>query len=66
MKHLLIEKYLIESTFSDSYPDTFGIAGDDDYPPGNIVFGQKFKKVPYKNRLTGYDKAWALDDSEWS
>ena len=66
MKKGIIEKYLGEATFSDSYPDTFGIAGDDDYPPGNIVFGQKFKKVPYKNKLTGYDKVWGLDDSEWN
>ena len=65
MKKELIEKYLIESTFSDSYPDLGGIAGDDDFPPGNIVFGQKFKKIPYKNRLTGYDKVWGLDNGEW-
>ena len=65
MKKELIEKYLVEATFSDSYPDTFGIAGDDDYPPGNIVFGQKHKKIPYKNRLTGYDKVWDVDAGEW-
>lgn len=61
----LIEKYLTETIYADSYPDFSGIAGDDDFPPGNIVFGQKFKKIPYKNRLTGYDKVWGLDDSEW-
>lgn len=66
MRKELREKYLFESTFSDSYPDTGGVAGDDDFPPGNIVFGMKFKKVPYKNRLTGFDKIWAADDGEWT
>lgn len=66
MKNKLIEKYFIEATVTNSYPDTGGIAGDDDFPPGNIVFGQKNKKIPYKNRLTGYNKVWTVDDSEWT
>jgi len=67
MRIELIEKYLFETTYADSYPDFgTGIASDDDFPSGNIVFGQKFKKVPYKNRLTGYDKVWGLDDSDWT
>jgi hypothetical protein len=62
----IINKYLNETTISANYPDFGGIAGDDDFPPGNIVFGQKNKKVPYFNKLTGYNKVWDVDDSEWT
>ena len=65
MRQELIGKYFSESTISNSYPDFGGIAGDDDFPPGNIVYGLKFKKVPYRNRLTGYQKVWDVDNGKW-
>jgi len=66
MKNKYVEKYLREATITNNYPDTGGIAGDDDFPPGNIVMGQKFVKRPYINKLTGYDKVWDVDDTEWT
>lgn len=66
MKIDLIKKYFIEATTTMGYPDVGGVCGDDDYPPGNAVFGQKNKKIPYKNKLTGYNKVWDVDDSEWT
>lgn len=56
----IIKKYLNETTVVTS------IESDDDYSPGNIVYGQKFKKIPYKNRLTGYNKVWDVDHSDWT
>lgn len=57
---------LIEATTSKGYPDGGeGVAGDDDRPPGNIVYGEKYKKVPYDNRLTSFQKAWGVDLSDW-
>jgi len=56
----IIKKYLIEATVVTS------IESDDDFPPGNIVFGQKNKKRPYQNKLTGYNKVWDVDASEWT
>jgi len=66
MNNKLITKYLIEATVTNSYPDIGGIAGDDDFPPGNIVYGQKFIKKPYYNKLTGYNKTWRVDHSNWT
>ena len=65
MKDNLIKKYITETTVTNNYPDVGGIVGDDDFPPGNIVFGNKSKKIPYKNRLTGYEMIWDVDDGEW-
>ncbi len=56
-----------EATVSRGYPDDgTGVAGDDDRPPGNIVYGEKYKKVPYFNRLTDFQKRWGVDLSDWS
>ena len=56
-----------EATVSRGYPDDgTGIAGDDDRPPGNIVYGEKYKKVPYFNRLTDFQKRWDVDLSDWT
>lgn len=63
-----IKKYLIETTISANFPDTGGIAGDDDMPPGNINFGPRYTRVDYNNRLTGYNTIWDVDDKsdfEW-
>lgn len=58
---------LLEATISRGYPDNgTGVAGDDDRPPGNIVYGEKYKKVPYFNRLTAFQKRWDVDLSDWS
>ena len=58
-----LEKYLIEATIASNAPDTGGIAGGpDDFP---VQMGQKFIKIPYKNRLTSYNKVWTVDHSEW-
>ena len=57
---------LLESTLVKNYPDDgFGVSQDDDYPPGNIVYGQKYKKVPYYNRLTSLQKNWDVDNGDW-
>jgi len=61
-----VKKYISEATVTNGYPDVGGIAGDDDFPPGNIVMGQKNKKIPYYNKLTGYNKVWDVDHSEWT
>lgn len=55
-----------EATTSRGYPDGgTGIAGDDDRPPGNIVYGEKYKKVPYFNKLTDFQERWGVDLSDW-
>jgi hypothetical protein len=66
-KFTLLESIdLLEATTSRGYPDNgTGIAGDDDYPPGNIVYGEKYKKVPYFNRLTDFQERWGVDTSDW-
>lgn len=57
---------LIEATVSRGYPDDgTGVAGDDDRPPGNIVYGEKYKKTPYFNRLTPFQQSWEADVSDW-
>ena len=57
---------LIEATVSRGYPDDgTGVAGDDDRPPGNIVYGEKYKKTPYFNRITTFLKSWEVDLSDW-
>jgi len=55
-----------EATVSRGYPsDGTGVAGDDDRPPGNIVYGEKYKKVPFFNKLTDYQEKWGVDLSDW-
>jgi len=59
-------EFLNETTYSAGYPDDgTGIAGDDDRPPGNIVYGEKYKKSPYFNKLTTFQKSWEPDFSDW-
>lgn len=58
------------TTLSPSgYPNTGGIASDDDLPPGTTVFGDKFVPVLVKNRLTGVTKKYVPADDlgqEWN
>ena len=66
-----LEKYLIESTVVGAYADTGpkAIAGDDDFPTGNILMGDKYKRVGYDNRLTSFNINWVPEDDEdwkWS
>jgi len=58
------KKYLIETTISANYPDTGGIASDDDMPPGNINFGPRYVRKDYSNRLTGMKTIWDIDDND--
>lgn len=48
-----IRKYLNETTIAGQFTDTGGICGDDDYPPGNINFGEKMvpELIPSINGL---------------
>lgn len=59
-------QFLDETTYSAGYPDDgTAVSTDDDRPPGNIVFGEKYKKVDYFNRLTTLKKIWKADTSDW-
>lgn len=58
---------MLEATISNNYPDNgTGVAGDDDRPPGNIVYGQKYKRTPYFNKLTDYQDSWDVDLGDWT
>jgi hypothetical protein len=58
---------LLEATTAQDYPDNgTGIAGDDDRPPGNIVYGEKYKRTPYFNKLTDFQDSWEVDLSDWT
>jgi hypothetical protein len=61
------KKYLKESTTAGAYAETGpkAIAGDDDFPTGNIIMGDRYKKTGYDNRLTSFDVNWVPDDSNW-
>lgn len=57
---------LLEATTAQNYPDNgTGVTTDDDRPPGNIVYGEKYKRTPYFNKLTDFQDSWELDDSDW-
>lgn len=59
--------FLDETTYSRGYPDDgSGVAGDDDRPPGNIVYGEKYKKTPYFNKLTTFQKSYEVDLGDWT
>lgn len=59
-------KKLAEAIVTRGYPDDgTGIATDDDRPPGNIVFGQRQKRVPYFNKLTPFNTKWDVDSGDW-
>lgn len=60
----LHRKYLKETVVVGNYPDTGGIASDDDMPPGNINYGPRYERKPYSNKLTGYNSIWDVDDSD--
>ena len=63
-----LEKYLIESTVAGAYAETGpkAISGDDDFPTGNILMGDKFKRTNYYNRLNSFNINWVPeDDGDW-
>lgn len=65
--NLLEALLFLEATVSRGYPDDgTGIAGDDDRPPGNIIYGDKYKRGQYFNKLTDYQDTWELDTDDWS
>lgn len=55
---------LPEATIASNRPDTGGVCGDDDRPPGNITFGQRYQRRKYYNKLTPYQTIWDVDDLE--
>ena len=60
------KKKLDETTYTHSYTnDGFGVVGDDDFPPGNIVFGDKYNRKMVTNRLTGAYPNFYVDASDW-
>jgi len=63
-----ILRKIYEATSVGNYPDdgSTGIASDDDLPPGNIVFGDKYKKTnDYYNRLTSFKRQFKPDLGDW-
>jgi len=59
-------KFLLgESVFSHGYSDS-ELAGDDDFPTGNILMGDRYKMVNYYNRLTQFNVNWVPDLSKWT
>lgn len=63
------KKYLKldESTITYGYPETGprAMSGDDDFPTGNIIMGDKYKSVEYYNRLTSFDINWVPETKPW-
>jgi hypothetical protein len=53
-----------EATIAGNYPDTGGIASDDDAPTGNILMGAKYKKRVV-NALTGTFRM-SVPEEEWT
>lgn len=54
---------LLEAIVTHGWPDTGGIAGDDDAPTGNILMGVKYKKV--KVTTPGGSYTVAVPEDEW-
>ena len=61
------KKYLKESTVAGAYAETGpkAMAGDDDFPTGNIIMGDKYKKTGYYNKLTNFNVNWVPDLNNW-
>ena len=53
--------YIKESTISNPT----AVVGDDDFPTGNILMGDKYKKIDYHNRLTNFNSNWIPDGGKW-
>ena len=58
------KKKLDETTVTQGYPSFGGIVGDDDHPPGNIVFGHRYNRGMVQNRLTGAYPNFFVDDTD--
>lgn len=55
-----------EPTTTLGYPSFGGVVGDDDHPPGNIVFGHKYNRAMVPNRLTGAFPNFFVDgEDDW-
>ncbi len=61
----ILDKYLKESSFTQGYNDNV-LAGDDDFPTGNILIGDKYKKTTYYNKLTNFNVNWVPDTGKWT
>lgn len=60
-----LRKYLLaEAVLTLGWPDTGGIAGDDDAPTGNILMGRKFVKKLYQGLAGPYIRS--VPDDEWT
>jgi len=60
-----LKKYLTEATLTHGWPDTGGIAGDDDAPTGNILMGRKYKKVTVDTPGGPYQMSVPEDEWTW-
>lgn len=58
---------LSDATTVQNYPDDgTGVSTDDDKAPGTGIFGEKYKRTSYFNRLTNYQDSWDVDDGDWT
>lgn len=60
---------LYEATWTKGYPDIGGVAGDDDFPTGNILMGVKYSKRTVKTpggsyRMSIPETKWQWDEFE--
>jgi len=61
-----LKDYLLsESTLTRGYPDSGGIAGDDDHPTGNILMGRKYKKIKVDTPGGSYYMSVPVDNEKW-
>jgi hypothetical protein len=61
-----LRKYLLgESVQTFGWPDTGGLAGDDDAPTGNILLGRKFTKKIYQGLAGPYVRSEPEDEWTW-
>lgn len=59
-----LRKFLKEAVETMGWPDTGGIAGDDDAPTGNILLGRKYTKKIYQGLAGPYVRS--VPDDEWT
>ncbi len=60
-----LRKYLTEATVTGGWPDTGGIAGDDDAPTGNILMGRKYRKETFQGWAGEYRRSIPEDEWTW-
>ncbi len=64
-KYLKKTKLVSEAVLTHGYPDTGGIAGDDDYPTGNILMGRKYTKETFQGWAGPYRRSIPVDEWDW-